>query len=72
MPIVSIYQGLTDVNTHDNDTFASGAHVDSFGLSAPGEVTNGGDASFRYQNEYHETLAPDGTLFHYSSTITIR
>ena len=60
------------MNSHDNDTFASGVHVASFGFSARGNVTNAAGASFRYQNEYHGALAPDGTLLHYSSTITSR
>ena len=70
--LTPIYQGLTDIDYHDNDAFSSGVHVDAFGFSARGDVTNAGGTSFRYQNEYHGTLAPDGTLLHYSSTITLR
>lgn len=70
--LTPIYQGMTDLNSHDNDTFASGVHVDSFGLSGRGSVTDATGASFRYQNESHGVLAPDGTVLHYASTITIR
>ena len=70
--LTPIYQGLTDLNSHDNDTFFSGARVDSFGFSARGDVTDGTGATFRYQNEYHGAVAPNGRLLQYSSRISLR
>jgi hypothetical protein len=69
---VPLYQGTSDFVSHDNDAFFSGVHTDSFGFSAHGTVTQISDGKpYSYRNEYHGALAADGSLLHFSSTITL-
>ena len=67
------YEGFADFTLHDNDTFASGVHTDSFGFSSHGTVSRISDgATFSYQNEYHGSVGTDGIAHHFSSNITLR
>ena len=64
--------GLVDFNSHDNDTFLSGAHADAFGWSARGQMTSTADGSpLRFQTTSHGVLAADGSLVAFSNSISL-
>ncbi len=72
LTVSPLARGSGDFTAHDNDAFFSGTRTNAFGWSIRGTViaVAGGD-EFRYHNEYHGAVNPDGELRHLTSRITL-
>lgn len=72
LTVAPIARGTGDFVSHDNDAFFSGSRTNAFGWSIRGTVAAlAGGEEFRYHNEYHGVVAPDGELRHLTSRITL-